>query len=805
MVNAFNVQLPEAFTAYIEQHYYAQVTEQSKLEIVVQDPDFLKNPLKHVALYSDHGILHGRDIASKIVQVIQQINGLLIPNRSSSRLEFMLGYGAMLAYLHDIGMKNFSAFGRAMHPEFAAQLMFTPEFDTWVNLLWQENSGNVAWRLMNLSIQGVLVQEPKLVLREMLALSMAHSKSKVPIEILNDVHCLRETMQRCVGTELHYLYHQQQVAIAEKKIAQQKTLAENAAEIDCLSQQLEAVKARLAQFTARTDAAKRLNPEIEQHYGDSDQFKQIAFSWLVADAPEVQQLILDVIDTVRALRCADALRQRGTTFTTSAGYQVFISPDTANAIYALQSDNRAQFFLLEGKDPISAGEANMANSNLDQDGNLRIAFTRGAFSSSAATRWAAFSAAVVIQDIQADVIGSFRRSVSEQEHLRRSIKLEQEMQILVEGVDDNPEFADLVCQELSQLNPDLAFRVQAVTSLQHADLKQVDRYLGGIQPDWGITEKLHLLDQLVKSGHKVDHIDLEQAFTETRLITVKAGEVLIEPGVLSGFVYIPFSEGLKLISSTHYQMLAVLPWVAMGDIEAVRNIITQSRVVAEQPVELLMIPKQIYNRYWYAPYTVDEFTHLFAHGELQPQLPSKRTTTLEMDLQRLNRRGRALPLVMHLMKLFPQADQLEVFMGYLEEVQLSQGEFLFREGDRPEALYFVELGQVAMSETRQGQGRTTHAFNSGDLIGGWEFYSQSAYQHSAVANRASTLHRLSVSAMQQMQDISPQAANTFAQSLLMILAEQLNQAKQEITKLQKERTEAVERLTSSVLQNPKEG
>jgi CRP-like cAMP-binding protein len=803
MVNAPDIKLPDAFTAYIEQQYYAQVTHQSKLEVVVQDPDFLKNPLKHVALFSDHGILHGRDIARKIVQVIQQIHGLLIPQRTSSRLEFMLGYGAMLAYLHDIGMKNFSAFGRAMHPEFAAQLVFTSEFDGWVELLWRENAGNVAWRLMNLAVQGALQQEPQLVFREMLSLSMGHSKSKVPIDVLNDVRVLRSTMQKCVKTELHLLYHQQQVTIAERKLAQQKNAAthgvENPDVSDRLTQQLDTAKTQLANVTASIDAAQQFNPDVERHYSHSDQFEQTAFSWLVSDLPEIQQLTLDVIDTIRALRCADALRQRGTTFTTSAGYQVFVSQDTANAIYALQSGDRARLFFLEGKDPISAGEANMANSNLDQDGNLRIAFTQGAFSSSEATQWAAFSAAIVIQDIQADVIGSFSRSVSEQERLQGTIKLEQEMQIFIEGVDDNPDFADLVCQELSQLNPDLAPRIQAVTSLQHADLKQVDRYLGGSQPNWGITEKLHLLDQLVKSGHKVDHIDLDRAFTETRLITLKAGEVLMDSGVLSGFVYISLNAGLKLISATNYQMLAVLPWVPIGDVEAIRNTVTQTRVVAEQMVELLVIPKQIYKRYWYAPYTVNEFTQLFANGQHQPQLPSKRTTTLEMDLRRITRRGRSLPLAVHLMKLFPETEQLEIFMSYLKNVQLSQGEILFCQGDRPEGLYFVELGQIALVETDQAPMQTIHTFESGDLIGGWEFYSKSEYQHGAIANRDSTLHHLSTSAMHELQEKFPQVANTFTQHLLVCLAGQLNQAKQEITLLRKERTETIERLASSSL------
>lgn len=795
MTDASNVKLPAAFTNYIEEHYYAQVTEQSKLDAVVRDPEFLKNPLKHVALFSDHGILHGRDIASKITQVIEQIHGLLIPTRPPARLEFMLGYGAMLAYLHDMGMKNFSAFGRSMHPEFAAQLMFTAEFDPWIDLLWRENAGSVAWRLMNLAISGS-IDQPQLVLREMLALSMAHSKSKVPIDILNNVAVLKQTMQQCVGTELHYLYYQQQVAIAERKLAQQTQQAD----LDRFAQQLAKAQTQLAQATATTDANQRRNQEIDRYY---DQFEQTAFSWLVADDLEVQQLTLDAIDTVRALRCADALRQRGTTFTTSAGYEVFVSKETANAVYALQRGNsvsaalgksvsetlpdRAQLFLLEGKDPISAGEANMANSTLDREGNLRLAFSTGAFSSPEATQWAAFSAAVVINDIQADVIGSFRRSAQEQERLQEAIKLEPEMQILIEGVDDNPEFANLISQELIQLNPNLAPRIQTITSLQNIGLSQVEQYLSGTQLNWDTSEKLDLLDRLVKTGHKVDHIDLDRAFAEVRLISLKAGEVLIEQGVPSGFVYIPLQAGLKRFHH-NYQLLTMLPYVPVNDVEVIRNTANPAKIVAEQTVELLMIPKQIYSRYWYASYTVDEFTQLFNSDNPQPKLPSKRTTSLEIDLQRVNRRRRSLPIALHLMKLFPQSKQLEQFMSYLEEIQLSEGDFLFREGDRPKALYFVEFGQITAE---------TQTLNSGALIGGWEFYSQIAYPYSAVANRASGLHCLSTDALQKMQDESPQIATIFDQYLLIFLAEEIKQAKQEITDLRQERSAAIERMVSS--------
>lgn len=106
----------------------------------------------------------------------------------------------------------------------------------------------------------------------------------------------------------------------------------------------------------------------------------------------------------------------------------------------------------------------------------------------------------------------------------------------------------------------------------------------------------------------------------------------------------------------------------------------------------------------------------------------------------------------------------------------------------------MELGQIATTD-HEDQTRIIHTFNSGDLVGEWEFYSRVAYQVSAVASKASTLHCLSVSAMQKMQNESPQIANTFAQYLLGSLANQLNQAKKEITTLQQERTETIARLT----------
>lgn len=169
--------LPATIREQIEQRYYAQINSKSRLDQVAHDEDFLTRLEEHVVLFGDHGVVHVRDVAQQIIHVLEVINGLLVTRRTPYRLSFMQGYGVMLAYLHDIGMVDFSSFGRAMHPDFALQAVFQPEFDAIAQTIWDENCGNAAWRLLNLARRGVLTQDPQVTLRELLALSIGHSKS----------------------------------------------------------------------------------------------------------------------------------------------------------------------------------------------------------------------------------------------------------------------------------------------------------------------------------------------------------------------------------------------------------------------------------------------------------------------------------------------------------------------------------------------------------------------------------------------------------------------------------------------------
>jgi hypothetical protein len=380
----------------IEATYYARINEQCSLEKAVQDPAFLENPSRHVALFADHGVVHVRDIARHLPQVLDTVNGRLIPARTPARLRWMKAYGVLLAYLHDIGMIDLSPAGRAMHPEFVTQEVLGPGFDALLEKMWHHDPSGFAARYDALESTGDLGSQPPLeVFRESLAMANCHSKSKVPVAVLNDLKRLRRLMIDASTTDLQTLYRRQ-------------------------------VEVKGGASGNQSDASSPENPS--------------AFAWLELTSGPARELQDDVVDTIRALRCADGLRQRGTALKTSGNYEMFVDEQTANAVYALRSQE-GHLYLLEVEDPIAAGEANLSCSQLEAECNLRISFHHGRFRDAATVRRAAQSAARVINDIQEDVIGSFDRGGISGP---ACLKTTEEASILIESLDEHPEFAELV-------------------------------------------------------------------------------------------------------------------------------------------------------------------------------------------------------------------------------------------------------------------------------------------------------------------------------------------------------------------------
>ncbi len=583
--------LPSEFRTFIEDNFYRKVGEQATLENIKNDPDFHKNPTKHIALYTDHSVVHVRDVALQVIEVIEKVNGVLIPKRDKRDLDILQAYSLQLVYLHDIGMSDFSPSGRFMHPEFAAQFVFSPAFDPILELLWERNAGNLPWTLWSLFKEERSEERVKRIYREMLSLSIAHSKSKVPIDIVNDPVLLRERMLYVLSKPLKLLFLEQKI----KRLSPAQGDKE-----DKDKKKRDSFEARLADYHKQEKPEH--NTEVFRHYED---YKQDAFFWLETETKSYQKLIVQVQDALRCIRSADALRQRGTVLRTSAGYEIFVDRKTANAIYALRNASNDQLYLLEAKKSVNSGEANLASSEMDASGNLRVSFHVGAFARQKTTNKAAQNAAMTIDDIQADTVQSFRRdpNLDEDVFAPPSVSF-ADIKILVEATDDNPNFALLVCKAFEKLNPKECYRIQESFSLHGLDLMEVRRYLSG-EP---LSHQLEIesfrqefLKNLSQKGYSFAPEQEIPGQEDIRVIHLPSGEQLIRGGGSSGFVYFPLSDGLRVYPLGGYESRPALPWVPLGNTGVIRGAIRNAHVFAEKPLELICVPKDTYLKHWYRP------------------------------------------------------------------------------------------------------------------------------------------------------------------------------------------------------------
>ena len=319
----------------LEDRFWRPIEAQATLEILRDDPDFLASPGTHPAMFADHGVVHVRDVAIGLVRLLETIDGVLLPRRPGPRRRFVEAYGVAAAYLHDVGMVDLTPVGRRTHPQFAAHAAFGPDVTPLVDRLLAP--GPVRDRLDEVAARAPFATSLEVVVREMLSLTLAHSKSAVPAAVLNDRVAFRRLAQRVVFTDLDTI-----------RGADRLPTATDADPIP---------------FDANTAA-----------YADPTQ----SFAWLSAmDGPQAA-FADDVIDALRALRAADVLRQRGMVLRTSGGFELCIDGATAKAVCTLRPAGGDAAYVISYHDPRCAGEANIKVAFVTPLGHLRIAFHRGA-------------------------------------------------------------------------------------------------------------------------------------------------------------------------------------------------------------------------------------------------------------------------------------------------------------------------------------------------------------------------------------------------------------------------------------------
>ena len=551
----------------IEQRFWEPIEANASLEVLRHDERFLADPAAHPALFADHGVVHVRDIAASFVDLATTANGRLLPARPPDRQTFLLAYGLLITYLHDTGMFDPTPEGRRVHALFGAQLPFSTEMDDVIDLL-MDGSGPVVEALGKVDAETPFLVPLDVVLREVLSLTAAHSKSTVPAAVLDDSAALRRLMMRTVFTDID----------THKR-------------------------------SGRTPDAGQGPIELSVNVDRYDDPMPEAYGWMVSGAVAHKRLVDDVIDALRVLRAADALRQRGTSLRTAGGYEMFMSAATGGAVYALRSATNTELLLMRSDDEKSAGEANIRIAAITENGHLRVAFHRGGFSDTGACERAARATAVVVADIQADVLPAFaaNRHVADLPHptLRAA-----EMLVQLERPADRPAFADEVAAQVLSIHPELNGRVVVVADVEGAAPAERERYHRATPVAPGTARSREIIDGLGAHGVRVDAIDPVAAFEDVRIAELEAGEVLAAAGSPSAFVYAATGPGLVVRPLGGYAVQPVGALMLVGVTGVIRRAGRNSDVVAEQAVEVVLIPGELYEREWFRPYEPHEIAAL---------------------------------------------------------------------------------------------------------------------------------------------------------------------------------------------------
>jgi hypothetical protein len=571
--------IPEDVRTILEDRFWQPVEEISTLEAVSADETLAAAPDRHPALFADHGIVHARDVAAGVLELGRTADGRLLPARPADRREFMAGLAVLLAYIHDSGMNDPTPEGRRIHALHAAQLPFSGAMDDVLARLW-ESEGPVTSRIRSVSAVTPFRVPDEVVLRELISLAVGHSKSTVPAALHADFPGLRRVLQHAALGELDD--HRRAGA--------------------CLGPGDDLPHELGANARWYTDPARD------------------AFAWLVSSEPAHTMLADDAVDAVRLVRAADALRQRGTTLRTAAGYEIFIDAETGQAVFSLRTSVGDRLFLLRVDSPLSAGEANIRKAEVTPGGDLRVSFHRGRFGSPEAASAAIDATARVVGDIGADVLGAFevRHPSPDLPDPRRAAG---SMRVELERPADEPAFAESVADAVARHEPALRGRIFVVADLENASPAERARYLEGTAIDADSDEANEILDALEAHGMRTATIDRRAAFEDVRRVHVGEGEALVEPGSAPAFVYIAFESTLRIEQLGGYRDIELQAWIPIGVTGVVRRAERSSRVIADKPGEVLMIPGELFAREWFRPYEKSEIMDVLAAAAAERSSP----------------------------------------------------------------------------------------------------------------------------------------------------------------------------------------
>ena len=119
-------------------------------------------------------------------------------------------------------------------------------------------------------------------------------------------------------------------------------------------------------------------------------------------------------------------------------------------------------------------------------------------------------------------------------------------------------------------------------------------------------------------------------------------------------------------------------------------------------------------------------------------------------------------------------NNVEKLVSYMQRHEYHAGEYLIREGDAADFIYFIQSGQVtAQLESPDKNPVRLETIRSGRTVGEIAFFLGTHRTASVVANQDSVVYSLSLEDLEQMEIKDPEPANIFHRLSVILLSQRV--------------------------------
>jgi sulfate permease, SulP family len=126
-------------------------------------------------------------------------------------------------------------------------------------------------------------------------------------------------------------------------------------------------------------------------------------------------------------------------------------------------------------------------------------------------------------------------------------------------------------------------------------------------------------------------------------------------------------------------------------------------------------------------------------------------------------------------------ESLRALLPHLDTVSLAAGEFLFRQSDPDDSVYFVESGRVTVALALGGGGTIRlRSFGAGTIVGEMAVYTGTSRSADVVAEAPTVVLRLALPTLRRLEAEDPALASQFHEFVVRVLAARLVVANEQI-------------------------